>query len=118
MIHAIEVRVPFLDQELMKTIHQISPSVKFGYKEPKGLLVNSFKDLLPEAIWNRPKMGFTFPLQQWLRKNKKITNPNLYKDNTTSASLMNQFIDGKLHWSKAYALYQVFNSLHESQPDH
>jgi asparagine synthase (glutamine-hydrolysing) len=107
MSHAIEVRVPFLDQELIKSLHHISPSIKFG-AQPKGLLVDSFKDILPESIWNRPKMGFTFPLQGWLRQNHKITDPSLYAENKLARSLMDKFKDGSLHWSKAYALYQVF----------
>lgn len=108
MVHAIEVRVPFLDQELLKAIYHISSDIKFNNKVPKGLLVNSFKDILPEAIWDRPKMGFTFPLQGWLMENKRINNPDLYQANEFSKTLMEKFKAGKLHWSKAYALYQVF----------
>ncbi|RYG21716.1 MAG: asparagine synthase (glutamine-hydrolyzing) [Chitinophagaceae bacterium] len=108
MVHAIEVRVPFLDQELLKAIYHIASSIKFDTRQPKGLLVDSFKDILPEAIWNRPKMGFTFPLQGWLMRNKKITDPALFSKNPFVKSLMEDFKEGKLHWSKAYALYQVF----------
>lgn len=108
MIHAIEVRVPFLDQELLKAVYQIASHIKFDTVKPKGLLIESFKDILPEAIWNRPKMGFTFPLQGWLIHNKKITDPALYKRNAFSEALMEKFKAGNLHWSKAYALYQVY----------
>lgn len=108
MSHGIEVRVPFLDQGLLKLIAQISGELKFETQQPKGLLIDSFKTILPEAIWNRPKMGFTFPLQGWLRQNKKMTNPELYSGNEFTTALMNKFKAGKLHWSKAYALYQVF----------
>ncbi|MES2417973.1 MAG: asparagine synthase (glutamine-hydrolyzing) [Bacteroidota bacterium] len=110
MAHGIEVRVPFLDQELLKAIDQISNEIKFKTKYPKGLLIESFKDILPEAIWNRPKMGFTFPLQGWLRENKKLTAPSLYHNNEFSKLQMEKFKAGKLHWSKAYALFQVFSS--------
>lgn len=108
MAHGIEVRVPFLDQDLLKVIDQISSQLKFKTKYPKGLLIDAFKDILPEAIWNRPKMGFTFPLQDWLRKNKKITNSDLYAKNDFAAIQMEKFKAGELHWSKAYALFQVF----------
>lgn len=108
MHHAIEVRVPFLDQNLIHAIYQINSDIKFKSDKPKGLLVDSFIKLLPEAIWNRPKMGFTFPLQNWLRENKTITDSKLYESNPLSAKLMKKFVAGKLHWSKAYALYQVF----------
>lgn len=108
MAHGIEVRIPFLDQSFLKLINRISSDLKFNTIIPKGLLIDSFKTILPEAIWNRPKMGFTFPLQGWMRKNKEITNPELYKGNKFSSALMEKFKDGKLHWSKAYALFQVF----------
>lgn len=108
MAHGIEVRVPFLDQELLKVIAHVSSDLKFKTKYSKGLLIDAFKDILPEVIWNRPKMGFTFPLQGWLRQNKRLTEAELYKGNQFSAALMEKFKAGKLHWSKAYALYQVF----------
>jgi asparagine synthase (glutamine-hydrolysing) len=107
MSHAIEVRVPFLGQELIRELNHISKANKFG-AQPKGLLIDSFKDILPEKIWNRPKMGFTFPLQGWLRQNKKITDMSLYAENKMARTLMGKFKNGNLHWSKAYALYQVF----------
>lgn len=108
MAHGIEVRVPFLDQRLLKVIAQIKSELKFKTKYPKGLLIDSFKGILPEAIWNRPKMGFTFPLQGWLRQNKRLTEARLYDNNRFAATQIEKFKAGKLHWSKAYALYQVF----------
>lgn len=110
MTHAIEVRVPFLDQELLNALHMMSNDVKYGNTDkPKALLVDSFKDILPESIWNRQKMGFTFPLQEWLRKNKKITDSRVYNSDFAK-EMIKKFVAGDLHWSKAYALYQVFRS--------
>jgi asparagine synthase (glutamine-hydrolysing) len=31
------------------------------------LLVAAVKDLLPDAVWNRPKQGFVLPFADWMR---------------------------------------------------
>lgn len=106
MSHGLEVRVPFLDQELMDLVLSIHPSTKFDHQIPKKILIDAFKDILPEAIWNREKMGFTFPFQEWMRKFGRISDPSLYK-NGTAQKLMEEFRNGTLHWSNAFALYHV-----------
>ncbi len=107
MSHGIEVRVPFLDQNFLKTINNIAPQQRFP-KQKKGLLIEAFRELLPEAVWNRPKMGFTFPLQQWFIKGGQISDESLYIDNEFATQQILNFKAGKMHWSKAFALYQVF----------
>lgn len=66
MAHALEVRVPFLDHELLGFVMGIPDKYKYP-KSPKKLLTDSLKGLLPEEIINRPKMGFTFPWEIWLK---------------------------------------------------
>ncbi len=106
MSHGIEVRVPFLDQDLVETILSIHPDVKFSKNQSKTLLINAFKDILPESIWKRNKMGFTFPFQEWMKKFDEISNPENY-GNKTSKKLMGNFRNGQLHWSSAFALYHI-----------
>ncbi len=106
MSHGLEVRVPFLDEDFQHLAESISPEIRFNKNQPKKLLIDSFKDILPEAIWNRPKMGFTFPLQQWMSKHPEISNKHLYKGKVAQ-SYINKFKDGQMHWSKAFALYQI-----------
>lgn len=108
MSHGIEVRVPFLDQDLMKLVLSISPDIKFKKGFSKPLLINAFKQILPEQIWNRPKMGFSFPFQEWMKKYSALSNPDHYT-NPTSKKLMEDFQADKLHWSSAFALYHIEN---------
>ena len=68
MYHSIEVRVPFLDHKLAEYVSNLPPEIKLGNKINKPLLVESVRDLLPEEIFTRSKMGFTFPFQKWMRK--------------------------------------------------
>lgn len=108
MSHGVEVRVPFLDINFIKLVSSIHPSIKFGEYQKKKLLIEAYKDKLPEQIWNRSKMGFTFPFQEWMRKNKEISSPDLYQ-NKKAKKLISTFNDNHLHWSSAFALYKVFH---------
>lgn len=106
MSHALEVRVPFLDEDFQQLTNRISPSIKFNKDQGKKVLIDSFRDMLPEAVWNRPKMGFTFPLQQWMRQFREISDPGLYP-NKTASRIIQKFNRDEVHWSKAFALYQL-----------
>jgi asparagine synthase (glutamine-hydrolysing) len=66
MAHALEVRVPFLDHELVEFVLGVNDRHKFP-ATPKQLLVDSLGDLLPREVVDRPKMGFTLPWEQWMR---------------------------------------------------
>ncbi len=66
MAHALEVRVPFLDHELVELVLAIPDDVK-NCATPKRLLVESLGRLIPDEIANRPKMGFTLPYERWMR---------------------------------------------------
>ena len=96
MQHGVEVRVPFLDKEFLKLVYKIDPKIKFSRTTPKKLLIDAFKDILPKEVWQRKKMGFTFPFQEWNKKHpeiKKITNHS----NRQVAKLGQQFLKNKLH---------------------
>lgn len=66
MAHALEVRVPFLDHELVELVVGLPDDIKYPHT-PKQLLVEALGPLLPPEIVNRPKMGFTLPFAQWMR---------------------------------------------------
>lgn len=66
MAHALEVRVPFLDHELIEFVLGVDDRHKFPHT-PKRLLVDSLGDLLPREVVDRPKMGFTLPWEVWMR---------------------------------------------------
>jgi asparagine synthase (glutamine-hydrolysing) len=73
MAHSIEVRVPFLDRRVIDFLAPVSGPDKLSRLLPKPLLVRALTDLLPEPIYKRPKQGFTFPWQRWLRQKLRTT---------------------------------------------
>ena len=100
MYHSIEVRVPFLDHKLVEYVSslpvkvKLSPefkNLKFKIKNlrPKPLLIAAMYDVLQREVWDRGKMGFTFPLQKWFKEYK----------NTKTQEQKNI----KTHWSRFWA---------------
>jgi asparagine synthase (glutamine-hydrolysing) len=67
MAASIESRVPFLDHELVEFAAMLPDEWKLSGWTTKRVLRESMKDLLPESILNRPKMGFPVPFGHWTR---------------------------------------------------
>jgi asparagine synthase (glutamine-hydrolysing) len=61
MAHSLEVRVPFLDHELVDYALSIRQSVAYKPESPKFLLRENIRNLLPPAIMKRGKQGFVGP---------------------------------------------------------
>jgi asparagine synthase (glutamine-hydrolysing) len=106
MSHGLEVRVPFLDEDFQRLTERISPEIRFNKNQPKKILIDSFKDILPFETWNRTKMGFTFPLQEWMSRHAELCNESLYRGKVAQ-NAVKKFKQGQMHWSKAFALYQI-----------
>lgn len=105
MWHAVEIRVPFLDKTVMDLAYAIAPEIKA--KQPKKhLLIHAFQNLLPEAIWNRPKMGFTFPFQRWLQ-GFQFANTKTEEGITNQRYAQQQFQKGNYNWSRYWATQLV-----------
>jgi asparagine synthase (glutamine-hydrolysing) len=95
MAHSLEVRVPFLDKDLVEYILRVEPKEKFGNFN-KQLLVDISKEILPKEIFDRPKMGFVLPFENWFRKN--IDKFDIDKD------IKSKFINKRITWSRFWAI--------------
>ncbi|HVT02562.1 MAG TPA: asparagine synthase (glutamine-hydrolyzing) [Thermoanaerobaculia bacterium] len=63
MAHSLEVRVPFVDVDLLR---RVAPVVCRGMTHTKDDLTASPSQQLPDEVLNRPKSGFNIPVRQWL----------------------------------------------------
>jgi asparagine synthase (glutamine-hydrolysing) len=68
MAHSLEVRVPFLDRHLSSVASRIPWRLKLRDGVGKWVLKHALRDLLPDDILFRPKMGFGLPYQMWMRR--------------------------------------------------
>ncbi|MEP4535281.1 MAG: asparagine synthase (glutamine-hydrolyzing) [Cyclobacteriaceae bacterium] len=71
MANGLEVRVPFLDPEVVKFAFSIPGDFKISGKYRKIILREAFREYLPEELFTRPKHGFEVPLLSWFRKELK-----------------------------------------------
>lgn len=65
MAHGLEVRPPFLDNELLEFSFTIPSTFKVSFHQNKKILRDAFADLLPQNIQKRKKHGFEVPLNIW-----------------------------------------------------
>src|SRR5690606_24491032 len=82
-----------------------------SYKKGKGtksLLVSAFRDELPEEVYNRPKQGFSLPMNEWLNGaleefaikgvNAACQHLNIYDP----LCQVKKFKKGELHWTRVW----------------
>ncbi|RYZ61846.1 MAG: asparagine synthase (glutamine-hydrolyzing) [Chitinophagaceae bacterium] len=105
MAHGIEIRVPFLDPDFVKLVLQIRSDLKYE-GGGKRLLVEAFSDLLPRQIYDRPKMGFSFPFKEWLGENE-WAREELRHAGKESQRLYLDFTKGHRHWSQVLSLLLI-----------
>jgi asparagine synthase (glutamine-hydrolysing) len=68
MAHSLEARSPFLDHRLMEFAASLPASMKLDGGVTKRILKATLRGRLPDAILDRPKMGFGVPLARWFRE--------------------------------------------------
>jgi asparagine synthase (glutamine-hydrolysing) len=67
MAHSLEVRVPFLDNDLVDFAMTVPAAVKLRGGQSKRLFREAMVGTLPENVRNRDKTGFTPPQAAWFR---------------------------------------------------
>jgi len=67
MAAGVEVRVPFLDLDLVEFAQQIPEGFKQRGSEGKWVLKKAMEPYLPHDVIYRPKTGFGAPLRHWMR---------------------------------------------------
>ncbi|MBF0166077.1 MAG: asparagine synthase (glutamine-hydrolyzing) [Alphaproteobacteria bacterium] len=66
MAHALELRLPLLDQRLVDEVGKIPAAIRFANGK-KTLLKACAESLLPQEVIRRPKLGFNPPMGLWLK---------------------------------------------------
>lgn len=67
MKYSLESRCPILDKEVMEFSFALPHAYKYENGNKKRILKELAYDYLPKALLERPKTGFSVPLDQWLR---------------------------------------------------
>ena len=73
MANSLEVRVPFLDKDVVQFARSLPDNFKIKGSMRKRIVQDAFRKILPEELYNRPKKGFEVPLLYWMR-NELLTD--------------------------------------------
>jgi asparagine synthase (glutamine-hydrolysing) len=67
MAASLELRVPFLDVDLMRFVERIPARMRVRPRAGKRIHRMAMERILPPGIADRPKHGFATPYDEWLR---------------------------------------------------
>jgi len=135
MAVSLELRVPFLDHELVEYVLGLPEAAKKRYPGPKGLLVEACKDLIPPSVYRRPKAGFVLPMKAWMlgplasfvEEGLRETVSHGLLPQTWVNEMNGAFQRGRLHWTRVWSIVvlghfarrsQLFRSPDEDSPIH
>ena len=91
MAHSIEVRSPFADADLVSFVDTLPLDFKFPGGQPKKLLKDSLKTILPDYVLNRYKSGFEPPFS-FVKSIVDNYNPRFFNEKpTTFAQLTSDY---------------------------
>lgn len=107
MANSLEVRVPFLDVDVVNFISSLPEDYKINRTGRKRILQDAFRDALPAELYNRPKKGFEVPLLKWFRKEMK----SLITDDLLSKKIIEE--QGIFNYSE---IQKLKNQLFSSNP--
>ena len=114
MAHGLELRVPFLDRELVEACFRIPGTAKLRGRSPKSLLLRCLGVELPADVVKRRKRGFTLPFERWLRGEMRPVVEQALMGNGADQDVLDpdavqsvwkRFLSGETTWSRPWSLY-------------
>jgi asparagine synthase (glutamine-hydrolysing) len=122
MANSQEVRVPMLDRRLVELVASLPASVKQPRNgQLKPLLRDACRDVLPEWLLQRPKSGFSLPIDRWmhveLRGSCEAALEQLQRcsciNKTAVREMWQEFVSApdNVHWIRPMTLIALGNYL-------
>lgn len=113
MAHGLELRVPLIDNKILEAAFSTNATNRMGRTGKKEFLTNWFKECIGDKLQQGRKMGFSIPVEPFLKKIGKEELNHLIKKSeikefvaqTTIDKILNEFFSqGKDHVNEIYAL--------------
>lgn len=67
MAMSTEIRVPFLDNDLVEYVAALPARYKVRWRQKKRLLRRALRGIVPDSVLDAPKAGFGVPFGDWIR---------------------------------------------------
>ncbi len=115
MATSVEVRVPFIDKEVIEVAMQINGGLKYRKGESKYILKKVAEKYLPKDIIYRPKASFGAPIRSWISGALKtmvddvLSEKSLKQRGIFDSSYVRKLIEDDRQGSddNAYRIYQL-----------
>ncbi|HEY1971639.1 MAG TPA: asparagine synthase (glutamine-hydrolyzing) [Pseudonocardia sp.] len=101
MANSLELRVPFLDTEVLKVAASIPLDQKLAEGTTKYALRRALADIVPAHVLNRRKLGFPVPIRHWLRDEMYDWALGIIADSKTDELLDKSVVLGLLEEHRA-----------------
>lgn len=91
MASGVEVRVPFLDWELVEWLaHSVPVEAKLSGRTTKRLLREAYRGRIPDEVLRAPKAGFGAPIGRWLMTDlREMVDDLLHPDQVQRRGMFN-----------------------------
>ena len=123
MGHSLETRVPFLDHRLVEFSWRLPLSMKYRNGSSKWILRQILYKYVPSSLIERPKSGFSIPIDVWLRgplrdwaesllDKSRLRNEG-YLDEKMVSTKWREHIEGKKKWQQhlwGVLMFQAWNA--------
>lgn len=91
MVFGLETRLPLLSPRIIELSWRLPMSMKYRNGQSKWLLRQVLYRYIPRVLIERPKMGFSVPVSDWLKGPLKSWGEDLiYSNSTREAPCLNQ----------------------------
>src|SRR3954451_5745324 len=119
MAHSIELRVPLVDTVLSDQLSGFSDEERYLPIGQKRLLRRQSGQVLPDGFFSRPKRGFEFPMDSWMRGPLQPLIESRLLDSEQCAALglrksevakiWKRFLyrRGAVYWTRPWALFSL-----------
>lgn len=119
MAHSLEVRVPLVDTTLAGSLAGLPDEMRYLPIGEKQLLRRQSRQVLPDEFFARPKRGFEFPMDTWMRGPLRFLLETTLFDGeqcarlglraSEVAALWKRYIDrpGAIYWTRPWAIFAL-----------
>ena len=90
MAHSLELRVPFLDKEMLKVALSIPTKYRVSKEQTKIALRGAALKAVPEKVASMPKTGFLTPLNDWLCRDEFYNRVRAAFESETAGEFFNK----------------------------
>lgn len=123
MKYSLENRCPILDYRIAELSYRMPQDFLYRRGEKKAILKDIAYSLVPKAIMDRPKQGFTVPIDRWLRgplgekltgyaEEKRLEEQGLFNSRAIRETV-GRYQEGESAYSKLVWHFFIFQSWYQ-----